>query len=376
MKRLYFDYNATAPLAPGLSDKMQEWMQLDYKNPSSAHQEGQSARSVIERARRQVLSLLGADQQKLIWTSGGTESNNVVLRSAAARRGSKNKLLLSSVEHACVHNVALDLEKQGVELIWVPVDRRGQIDWDDFKNKLTDDVFLVSVMLVNNETGFVLPVEKMAEMVREKNIPFHTDAVCAVGKWPVNFKDLQVDFLTFSSHKFGGLKGTGGIIVSQGAFLDPLILGGSQEASKRAGTENVYGVLATAYALEFSLTDIYSDIEKQKQMRHQIWKGIQKIYSQAMLIESVETVPQSLNVSFVGLNGNVLLTNLDLEGVSASYGSACASGSLEMSRALLDMKLTLDEARSSIRLSFGKQTNPDDIPDFLVRMQKAVERMI
>lgn len=376
MSRLYFDYNASAPLVSGLKEKIMELMEADYKNPSSVHQDGQSARALIEKSRRTVLQLLGAKKDdKLIFTSGGTEGNNTVLETAYQNRGDKNQLLLTKIEHSCVYNYAKALEKKGIELVWIEVNRQGEIEWDDFLNKLKPQVFFVTAMLSNNETGFILPIKKMAEAAHQKGIPFHTDAVCAMGKWPINFQDLGVDFFTFSSHKFGGLKGVGGIVHKKEVNISPYILGGTHENSKRAGTENFFGVVSTAFALEQQVKNLPVELERQQVLREKLKEGIQNIYHKVIFIESKENLPQTLSASFSGLNGNLLLTNLDLEGVSASYGSACASGSLEISRIMRELKLSLNESRSAIRFSFGKTTSEADVEDLLQRLERAIGRM-
>lgn len=374
MKRLYFDYNATAPIASGLSERLGEWLNL--KNPSSVHQDGQAARAAIESARKTHLELLGAGKgDRLIFTSGGTEANNTVIRSAYLGRGEKKRMLLTNVEHSSVYNCAQALEKSGVELDFIRVSRDGTIDIDEYQKKLGDDVFLVSVMLSNNETGFLFPIAELSKRAHAKNILFHTDAVCGAGKWPIHFANLGVDFLSFSSHKFGGLKGIGGLLVRQSARMTPLILGGTHEQEKRAGTENVPGILSSAYALEKSLQDLDAKLVNMKTQRERLKSGMKKIYPNLVFIESNDNLPQTLSAAFVGLNGNLLLTNLDLEGVSASYGSACASGSLEVSRVMKNLSLPLECASSALRFSFGAALNESEVKDFLGRLEKVVSRM-
>lgn len=376
MKRLYFDYNATAPLADGLKEKILTWLDRDPKNPSSVHQDGQAARALIEKSRKDILALLGARPgDRLVFTSGGTEANNTVWQAACARRGERDQVLLTDVEHSSVYNCAMKLAERGIEPLFVKSDRRGRVDRDDFEKKLSDRVFLVSCMLVNNETGFVFPIREMAAAAHRHGIPFHTDAVCATGKWPVNFKDLDVDFLSFSSHKFGGLKGSGGLVFKGNSRLEPLLLGGGHESGLRAGTENVIGIAATAYALKTYLTGLNAELERQRLLRNRLKEGIVSVYGNAVVIESEENLPQTLCVAFAGLSGNLLLTNLDLEGVAASYGSACASGSLEVSRVMKNLGLKFDEARAAIRFSFGPGTTEADVEDFLGRLRRVVERI-
>lgn len=376
MSRLYFDYNASAPLAPGLAEKIQEWVVHDFKNPNSAHQEGGSAKSLIEKSRRNILNLLGAaDKDRLYFTSGGTESNNTVLQSAFALRKDKKRILISSVEHSCVYNVAKDLEKKGAVLDLFKVNARGDVNLEEFKKCLGPDVFLVSFMLANNETGFLFPIQEMAALAREHGILFHTDAVCAIGKTPVSFSNLGVDYLTFSSHKFGGLKGNGGTLVRSTAPYESFILGGTQEDGKRAGTQNVLGIASTAFALEKSLAHLAEHIRSEAACRAKIRAGIREIYPTVVFHESEKNLPQTLNVSFPKLSGTVLLANLDLEGIAASFGSACASGSLEISRVIRSLELPFDEARSALRLSFGPSLTLADVDDFLERLARVITRM-
>lgn len=377
MERIYFDYNASAPLAEGLKERMVEWMTADHKNPNSAHQDGQASKALMETSRKTHARLLGMrPTDKLFFNSGGTESNNTVLHSAYHQRGEKNVLVLTRVEHSCVYNYANVLKDRGdIELRYIDVARDGQIDLEAFEKLLDDKVFLVTVMLAQNETGFVFPVKEMAKIAHAKGVPIHSDVVCALAKMPVSFEDLDVDYLTFSSHKFGGLKGIGGVIYKGEHTLMPYIYGGPQEFEKRAGTQNVHGIASSAYALEEHLSHMEEKIPQFVQYRSQLKQAISEIYPEAVFIESTENLPQTLSVSFVGLSGNMILTNLDLEGVSVSYGSACASGSLEISRVMRELGLKINESRATIRISFGGTSTEKEIQEFGVRLKRVVERM-
>lgn len=375
--RLYFDYNASAPLVQGLSEVIASWLGDDFKNPSSLHHEGQKSKNFLERARKQILQGLGAAvKDKLLFTSGGTEANNTVLQSAFSRRGERRKIMLTRLEHDSVLAMAQFLEKEfGVELIWIPVSQKGDVDWHFYEKNLDSNVFLVSVMLVNNETGFVLPVKNMASLARERGVIFHTDAVCATGKWRYSFEELGVDFLTFSSHKFGGLKGSGGILYRSNSRLTPFVRGGEQESGKRAGTENIYGVLSTAYALEKSLDNLDRENQRQLELRKLLIAGIKKICPEAVIVESKIQAAQTVSVIFSGLEGMLLQANLDLEGVSASYGSACASGSPEASHVLMGLEYSEIEAKSALRFSFGSETTSSDVDELLLRVKIVLDRM-
>ncbi len=375
---LYFDNNATTKPVEGLCGAVVSWMQNDWGNPSSVHRRGQQAKSKLEEARRVHLNFFNAPQKsKLVFTSGGTEANNTVLQSAYKRRGTKNTLIISNIEHSCIANTAQFLKKQGCHIIQIPVDKNGQIDRHAYESALTEDVFLVAIMLVNNETGFILPVAELAQSAHEKGIPFLTDVVCAVGKIPIDMTALNVDYITFSSHKFGSLKGTGGIIYRPEARLDSLIQGGPQEGEKRSGTENVIGALASAYAIEQISLDYDKKTEQWHKLRQILKEQIQSRYSQAFFIEShTKQLSQTLSVCFEGLSGVILLTNLDLEGVCASYGSACASGALEVSRVIKNLDLSFDQAKAVIRLSLSASTTEADILEFGRRLDLAIKRSV
>lgn len=376
MKRLYFDYNSTAPYAEGLERYLSQFLSQQYKNPSSTHRDGQTARTILDQSRHQIKASLGALKgDKLFFTSGGTEANNTILRSAQSRNKERKTLLLTRVEHVSVMNVARTLAKIGVEVDWISVDAKGQIDWNEYKKKLTNQVFLVSVMLVNNETGFVFPIQEMARMANDCGVAFHTDAVCAVGKWNVSFRDLGVDYLSFSSHKFGGLMGVGGILCRETQELAPFILGGSQEMGKRAGTENLIGIAATSFALEKSLLNLPDELVRQHRIRERLKKGMISICDQVSFIESNQNLPQTIQAAFPGCSGQLLVTNLDLENISVSYGSACSSGASEISHVLTNIGLQTDQASSAVRFSFGRETTEEDADELLNRLQQVVQRM-
>ncbi len=374
--RLYFDYNASAPLATGLADQFKEWLCLDPKNPNSVHADGQAANALLETARRKILTTLGAKKSDaLVFTSGGTEANNAVMRSAFSRRKNRQTLIVTGVEHSCVRNMASQLEREGAKLKIIPVSRAGKLDLQILQDNLSD-AFLVVCMLANNETGYVLPVTEVATLAAKAGVPVLSDAVCAIGKIPFHFSELGIDYATFSAHKFGALKGIGGILYRKVAGLEPFILGGPQELEKRAGTQNLHGVLSTEFALMANLNGLEIENQRQMSLRETFKLGILQIYPQAIFHESLHNLPQTLNVSFPGLKGALLLTNLDLSGISASHGSACASGALEVSPILRHIGLPEIEASSAIRFSFGRKTTTEDGNEFLHRLKTVIEMMV
>jgi len=369
MRRLYFDYNATTPLARGLDQKLAEWVSAGYKNPSSLHQDGQQALSAMAEAREGIKSLLFARKaDELIFTSSGTEANNAVIIAAHRNRQNRDTIITTKLEHASVSQTLAYLREQGVVVITVPVDRRGIVDLDFYKKYLTNDVFLVTVMLANNETGFVLPIKEMASLANAQKIPFHTDAVCAVGKIIVNFENLGATYLTLSSHKFGGLPGLGGVLMRPSAVWNPYFYGGGQEAGKRPGTENLLGILAARFALDQAVRDLHGTLSRQEMLREQLCSGIKKIFSGAVFTQSQQYLSQTLNVSFPGLEARLLVTQLDLSGVSVSAGSACSSGAIGASPVIRSLYADENIVNSAIRISFGPQTNGAEVEEFLFRL--------
>lgn len=375
--RIYMDYNASSPVSLDVVEKMHTWLAMDLKNPSSAHSEGREARNLVEKARRTHLQALGASKANLVFTSGGTEANNMILEVMAKRAPhGKRRLVISAIEHSSVRKKAEALKKTGISVDTIPVSRHGEVDMDHFTSLLDDDVFLVSTMLANNETGFVLPVFEMAKICREKNIPIHTDAVCALGKLQLSFDDLGVDFLSLSAHKYGGLKGVGGLVFKRGAInAGDWLCGGSHEQGYRAGTENVLGILASECALTKNLADLNEHITKMSELRGGLVAGLKNISPDIEIIASSSAqLPQTVSVVIPSWRGPALLAALDLEGVAVSYGSACASGALEPSPVMLALGLDEEKASSAIRISFGRETTSKCIDVVLQKMSKVIQR--
>jgi cysteine desulfurase len=374
MKRLYFDYSASAPRSLGLSSFLAS---LDsFKNPSSVHQEGQQARAFLETTRRDLKQLLGAKpQDKLIFTSGGTEANNLVFSSLLCHEVVGKKVIISAVEHAAILTLVPLLEEKGLIPVFLPVSEKGQIDLDYYASLLDEDVGLVSVMLVNNETGFIFPIKEMARMARDKNIRFHTDAIQAIGKMPFNFHELGVDYASWSAHKFGGLTGVGGLLIRDGIDIIPQILGGPQEDSKRAGTENMWGVASAGYALKAVYKSFDDEFQRQQKLRDDFIKALKKKIPLCVVIESDQNVPSILSLAFPKMDGKIIATNLDLEGVAVSFGSACSSGAVNKSHVISVLGLNDDLAHGVIRISFGLLTTKDDFDRLLEIITVVMQRM-
>lgn len=377
MQRFYFDYNATTPLAPEVINCLHEFISFDLKNPSSIHKEGREAHKRLEEARGQLAHHLGANPEEVIFNSGTTEGNNTVFTSVWEQRPlHKNKIIITTIEHDAVLKPLEALKKKGLDIQFLPVNAQGEISLTDYDQLLDEKTLLVSVMLANNETGMIFPVQKLAQKAHQKGILFHTDAACAIGKMKVSFSELGVDFLTLSGHKFYAPKGGGAILRRRKTFLYPILHGGNQEDALRAGTENILGILGMSQGLNYALKNIENELARQKELRAYLKKGLLAIDSSVVFHESItDQLPGTLHVGFKGISGQTLLANLDLEGAAASFGSACHSGSLEVSRVILALGIPEEEAFGSLRFSFGKMTTGEDVAGLLKIMDKVLGRM-
>lgn len=373
--RIYLDWNATGPLLPEVRDQMQQALEGVPGNASSIHQHGQRARSEVERARRALAEAVGAPAQAVVLTGGATESNNQVLRSHA-RRTDEPRILCTAVEHPSVLEVVEQLGEEGIDVDVVPVDGRGQPDLQALEASLREGTTLVSAMWANNETGAVLPVHEIGELADEYGAVFHVDGTQALGRIPVDFQDLGADFMTLSAHKMGGPKGIGAVVCREGRKVGPLMVGGHQERGRRPGTENVpaaIGLRAAAEAVSARLEDWNRSLEKHRSL---LWDALRESPVPVELRGDPERrLPNTLNVAFDGVDGEDMLLALDLEGVSASSGSACTAGSLEPSHVILAMGYPEDEARESVRFSFGPTTDRDAIEDAAERILNVAERL-
>lgn len=377
MNRLYFDYNATTPLAQPVKEYLHQLINDDIKNPSSIHWEGQMARNKIQEARDTIATLLNCSSHELCFTSGATETHNILFKALWENRPSgRNKIIMSSVEHDSVIKPLEGLQEKGAILEVIPVNRYGEIDWKKYYDAIDEETFFVSIMVANNETGILFPVQALADYAHQFGALFHTDVSCALGKIPFNFKKCGVDFASFSGHKFYAPKGIGGLVIRQGIDLPSLILGGPQERGVRAGTENILGILAMALALEYACQNMEEEANRLQKLRHQIINGLSRLDASIIVHDNTAAqLPGTLNIAFPYLDGQTLLVHLDLEGVAASHGSACHSGSQEISHVLLSMDIPEPEAKSSIRLSFGRMTNQEEVDQLLSVFRKVLTQM-
>ena len=375
-KRLvYLDHGATSPLRQEALEAMLPFLQERYGNPSSLHSPGREVRKALEEAREKTALALGAAPEEIYFTSGGTEANNIALKGAARARKKKGHLITSSIEHHAVLDVCKELAGEGYEVTFLPVDRYGLISLESVKEALRPDTFMISVMMANNEIGTVEPVAEIGALARERGLLFHTDAVQAVGQLPVNVGAMNADLLSLSAHKFNGPKGVGALFVRRGTSVAPLYDGGGQERKLRPGTENVAGIIGLARALELAVKELPEKTGRLLALRNRLTEELLQMKDTVLNGHPSSRLPGNVNVSFNYIEGEALLLGLDLEGIAASSGSACTSGSLEPSHVLLATGLGHQLARGSLRLTLGRG-NSDGCIDYLFAvLTPLVERL-
>ncbi len=374
MRRVYFDNNATTPVLPEIFEAMTPYFGEHFGNASSIHHHGQETRAAVERARESVAALLGCRPTEIVFTSGGTEGDNLALF-GLAKAG--DHVITSTIEHHAVLNSAKRLEEMGCEVTYIPVDGHGQVDPQDIKRALRPNTRLVTVMFANNETGVLQPVEEIGKIAAEADVFFHTDGVQAAGKVPIDVHRIGCDLLSISGHKMNAPQGIGAIYVGKGAILQPMLYGGSHERSRRAGTENVPGIVALGKAAELAKKGFDDgSVAKIASMRDQIEKTIlQSIESTGVNGAGAPRVPNTTNIYFDFIEGEALVIALDLKGLAVSTGAACSSGAIEPSHVLTAMGLPSDRARASLRFSLGKQNTEDDVEFALSLIPATVARL-
>lgn len=370
---LYLDHAASTPLHPDALRAMMPFLTNEYGNPSGIHSQSRTAKNAVESARRGIAELLGADKDEIFFTSGGTEAANWAIFGQTLSPGSH--IVTSEIEHHGVLNAFLELEKRGVNVTLVKPDTEGFVSPESLAEALTPNTCFVSIMLANNEVGTIEPIKALVGAT--KNICFHTDAVQAVGHIPVDAKDLGVDLLSFSAHKFYGPKGVGGLYVKKGTKLHKQLFGGHQEKNRRAGTENVAGIVGMHEALKISIAEMESEGRRLTAIRDKLILEIEKHIPFTTLNGAVgiKRLPGNVHVSFDFIEGESLLMHLDLQGICASTGSACSSGSLEASHMLLAMGISHEKANSSVRFSLGKSNNENDIEKLIPILKASVEKL-
>jgi cysteine desulfurase len=390
MRRVYLDNNATTPVLPEVLEAMRPYFGEHFGNASSIHHHGQETRAAVERARESVAALLGCRASEVVFTSGGTEGDNLAIF-GLAREG--DHVITSTIEHHAVLNSCKNLakdrdkypdkyhEKTGCEVTYIPVDGRGLADPADVKRAIRPNTKLITIMLANNETGVVQPVEEIGKIAAEADIYFHTDAVQAAGKIPIDVNKIGCDLLTISGHKLHGPQGVGALFVRKGTRLEPMLHGGSHERSRRAGTENVPGIVGLGKAAELARAgfergdDLRMDDQKMATMRDRLERELLEIEATGLNGEGAPRVPNTTNIYFDGIEGEALVIALDLKGLAVSTGAACSSGAIEPSHVLTAMGLRPDRARASIRFSLGKQNTPEDVDFAMGLIPETVERL-
>ena len=360
MRRVYLDNNATTPVLPEVLEAMRPYFAEHFGNASSIHHHGQETRAAVERARESVAALFGCRPSEVVFTSGGTEGDNLAI-SGLTRAG--DHVISSTIEHHAVLNSCKHLEAMGCEVTYVPVDSRGLLDPDDVRRGLRPNTRLITIMMANNETGVLQPVEEIGKIAAEADVYFHTDAVQAAGKVPIEVKHLGCDLLSISGHKLHAPQGVGAIYVGKGTLLQPMFYGGSHERSRRAGTENVPGIIGLGKAAELAREALErGDLARMSAMRDRIEQTIlSAVDATGVNGEGAPRVPNTTNIHFDYIEGEALVIALDLKGLAVSTGAACSSGAIEPSHVLTAMGLPPEIARASLRFSLGKQNTADDI---------------
>ena len=367
-RRIYMDHNATTPLHPEVKKAMIKTMDA-FGNPSSLHSFGRHAKGLIEEARGKIASFIGADSDEIIFTGSGSEANNTVLsmlscvaKHCTPRVTGHTNIITSRIEHPCILETAKCLEGRGLHIGYLDVDHSGKIDINELKSRINGYTGIVSVMMVNNEIGTIEDVKTIAEIAHQNSVLFHTDAVQAVGKIPVDVRELDVDFLTLSAHKIYGPKGIGALYVKKGFPFCPLIRGGHQEKGRRAGTENTLGIIGLGKAIEMRQKEMEEEKKRLLKFKEILKQGIkEKISGVYFNGHLTDCLTGTLNVSFDGAEGEAILLYLDLEGIAVSTGSACASGSLDPSHVLIATGMPMERAHGSIRISMGRENTMKDI---------------
>ena len=363
MKKYYLDNAATTPTDPRVLQAMLPCFTEVYGNPSSLHAFGQTAKHLVEEARKTVASFIEASPEEIIFTSGGTEGNNTVVEGIAhARREKGNHVITSKIEHHSILEPCHFLEKEGFEITLIPVNEYGLVDPDDVRKAITEKTILISIMHANNEIGTIQPLTEIGKIARENGIYFHTDAVQTFGHFPISVNELQIDLLSASAHKLYGPKGIGILYVRKGTRIEPILRGGDQERRRRASTHNVPGIVGLGKAVELAKEEVVNEIEKLTVLRNMLIDGIlTKIEHSRLNGHPSQRLPNNVNISFSYVDGESMLLKLDMEGIACSTGSACTSSTLEPSHVLSAIGLPLELAHGSLRFSLGRQTTEDNI---------------
>ncbi len=372
MRKIYLDNAATTALSPKVLEAMMPYLTTVYGNPSSVHAFGQEAKKGLDAARDQVAAALNCTPGEVIFTGCGTESDNTAILGVAEKYKNKGKhIITSSVEHHAVLHTCEHLQKQGYDVTYLPVDEYGRVTAEQVRKALREDTILVTIMFANNEVGTIMPISEIAAVCHEKGVLFHTDAVQAIGHVPVDVKAMGIDMLSLSAHKFHGPKGVGALYCRKGIKLPSYIMGGAQEKGRRAGTENVAGIVGLGAAIKLACDNLSENAAKMTILRDRLMRGLAEIPEVKLNGHPTERLPNNVNYSMKYIEGESILLKLDLSGIAASSGSACTSGSLDPSHVLLAMGLPHEIAHGSVRLTLGDDTTQEDI-DYTIEQLKEI----
>jgi len=377
---IYFDNAASTAVHPEVVKEMIPYFDTQYGNPSSIHQFGRKAKNAIQKARKQVAALIGAEPDEILFTSGGTESNNIILYgisniSLRTRpfQELRNHIITSSIEHEAILQPCKNLEEIGCKITYLPVDESGMVDLPDVANSLTEDTIIVSIMFANNEVGTIQPIKEISELCKKYDVLFHTDAVQAVGKVPINVKELGIDALSVSSHKINGPKGVGALFIKKGIKPNPIILGGGQENGMRSGTENVASIVGFGKACEIAKEKLNENISHFQTLHSSILSKIVKEISHVKLNGHTEKrIFNNLHLTFLGVNGEDLIIKLDEHNIAASTGSACSVHTQKASHVLEAMGFNHEQITGSLRISFGYMNTLDEVEQAVEVLKKVV----
>ena len=379
MKQIYLDYNATTPVLPEVLEAMLPYYREQFGNPSSVHWAGRQVSGAVDNAREQVARLLNCSPAEVVFVSCGSEGDNFALKGTLdALKEKGNHIITTAVEHPAVLTTCEALEKQGYQVTYLPVDNDGMLDLADLEAAIRPETVLISVMWGNNETGNLFPIEEIGKIAKKYKVRLHTDAVQAVGKVPVDVQAAQVDLLVLSGHKIGAPKGVGAIYIRRGTRLTPLLQGGHQERNRRAGTQNVAGIVGLGKACEIAAANLQGNAAHMRRLRDKLERGVLATIPNVKLNghpDPAMRLPNTLNVSFAFIEGESLLLSLDMYGIAASSGSACTSGSLEPSHVMGAMCVEVTLAHSSTRFSLGPETSEAEIDFVLDVLPKTVQRL-
>ena len=377
MRKVYFDHSATTATDPEVASLMLEYMTNCFGNPSSVHGYGRETKKAVDKAREQVADLIGAKPLEILFTSGGTEADNIAIRGVAEANKKRGKhIITTQIEHHAVLHTCEALEKDGFRVTYVPVDEYARVNPKDIEDAITDETILISVMFANNEVGTLQPIAEIGKIAKEKGIYFHTDAVQAVGNYPIDVNEYGIDLLTMSAHKFHGPKGVGALYIRKGVKIRPIVFGGAQERMLRPGTENIPGIIGLGKAAELAKAELMGKMEYVQKLRDRLIAGIKERIGEAKLNgHPTLRLPGNVNFSFRYIEGEALLLNLNLKGIAGSSGSACTSGSLDPSHVLLAMGLTHEIAHGSLRLSLGRDNTTEEVDYCLEVLPEIVARL-